>query len=370
MDCGIHLIHELLVECVKTTNVDSTTDRNSVNTQNPILSIKDLRTYFDTRDGTVRAVNGVSLEVFPSETLCIVGESGCGKSVTAMTILGLLPKPPARIESGEIIFDGVDLLKLSEAEMQEIRGNDISMIFQEPMTSLNPVLSVGEQISEAISLHQKVSARAAKNQAIEILDRVRVPDPRQRAGEYPHQLSGGMRQRVMIAMALSCNPKILIADEPTTALDVTIQAQILDLMRGLKKDFGTAIILITHDLGVVAEMGERVMVMYAGGKVEEANIEELFHRPLHPYSKGLMGSIPRLNESLANTGERIRLQEITGMVPSLIETIPGCLFAPRCGFAKDQCRSVAPELTEHRKQHYAACWESARLVTDMSEHIT
>ena len=367
MDCGIHLTHELRVVCAKWHRLDNATDYNTVNSSNPVLSIRDLRTYFDTRDGTVRAVDGVSLDVFPSETVCIVGESGCGKSVTAMTILGLLPKPPARIESGEILFDGVDLLKLSEQEMQEIRGNDISMIFQEPMTSLNPVLTVGEQISEAISLHQKVSTRVARNQAIEILDRVRVPDPRQRAGEYPHQLSGGMRQRVMIAMALSCNPKILIADEPTTALDVTIQAQILDLMRGLKNDFGTAIILITHDLGVVAEMGERVMVMYAGGKVEEASVEELFHRPLHPYSKGLMGSIPRLNESLANTGERIRLQEITGMVPSLIETIPGCLFAPRCGFTTDQCRSVAPELKEHRAQHHAACWESANFATAISE---
>jgi peptide/nickel transport system ATP-binding protein len=209
--------------------------------------------------------------------------------------------------------------------------------------------------------------RAARNQAVEILDRVRVPDPRQRASEYPHQLSGGMRQRVMIAMALSCNPKILIADEPTTALDVTIQAQILDLMRGLKNDFGTAIILITHDLGVVAEMGERVMVMYAGGKVEEASVEELFHRPLHPYSKGLMGSIPRLNESLANTGERIRLQEITGMVPSLIEAIPGCLFAPRCGFTSDKCHSVSPELKEYREQHHAACWESSKFAAAFSE---
>ena len=361
------MTHELRVVCAKWNRLDNATDYNAVNSSNPVLSIRDLRTYFDTRDGTVRAVDGVSLDVFPSETVCIVGESGCGKSVTAMTILGLLPKPPARIESGEILFDGVDLLKLSEQEMQEIRGNDISMIFQEPMTSLNPVLTVGEQISEAISLHQKVSTRVARNQAIEILDRVRVPDPRQRASEYPHQLSGGMRQRVMIAMALSCNPKILIADEPTTALDVTIQAQILDLMRGLKNDFGTAIILITHDLGVVAEMGERVMVMYAGGKVEEASVEELFHRPLHPYSKGLMGSIPRLNESLANTGERIRLQEITGMVPSLIETIPGCLFAPRCGFTTDQCRSVAPELKEHRAQHHAACWESENFATAISE---
>ena len=327
-------------------------------TDSPILQIKDLRTFFDTRDGTVRAVNGVSLELYAGETLCIVGESGCGKSVTAMTILGLLPKPPARIESGEILFQGTDLLKLKEEEMRAIRGNDISMIFQEPMTSLNPVLTIGRQISEVISLHQGVSDRVARDRAVEILDRVRVPDAHQRANEYPHQLSGGMRQRAMIAMALSCNPKILIADEPSTALDVTIQAQILDLMRELRDDFGTSIILITHDLGVVAEMGERVLVMYAGGKVEEASVEELFHYPLHPYSEGLMTSIPRLNESLARDGDRVRLQEIPGMVPSLIEEIPGCLFAPRCSYASEQCEAESPELAEHRKHHYAACWES------------
>ena len=327
-------------------------------TDSPILQIKDLRTFFDTRDGTVRAVNGVSLELYAGETLCIVGESGCGKSVTAMTILGLLPKPPARIESGEILFQGTDLLKLKEEEMRAIRGNDISMIFQEPMTSLNPVLTIGRQISEVISLHQGVSDRVARDRAVEILDRVRVPDAHQRANEYPHQLSGGMRQRAMIAMALSCNPKILIADEPSTALDVTIQAQILDLMRELRDDFGTSLILITHDLGVVAEMGERVLVMYAGGKVEEASVEELFHYPLHPYSEGLMTSIPRLNESLARDGDRVRLQEIPGMVPSLIEEIPGCLFAPRCSYASEQCEAESPELAEHRKHHYAACWES------------
>jgi oligopeptide/dipeptide ABC transporter ATP-binding protein len=327
-------------------------------TDSPILQIKDLRTFFDTRDGTVRAVNGVSLELYAGETLCIVGESGCGKSVTAMTILGLLPKPPARIESGEILFEGTDLLKLDEQDMRAIRGNDISMIFQEPMTSLNPVLTIGRQISEVISLHQGVSDRVARDRAVEILDRVRVPDAHQRANEYPHQLSGGMRQRAMIAMALSCNPKILIADEPSTALDVTIQAQILDLMRELRDDFGTSIILITHDLGVVAEMGERVLVMYAGGKVEEASVEELFHYPLHPYSEGLMTSIPRLNESLARDGDRVRLQEIPGMVPSLIEEIPGCLFAPRCSYASEQCEAESPELAEHRKHHYAACWES------------
>ena len=327
-------------------------------TDSPILQIKDLRTFFDTRDGTVRAVNGVSLEVHAGETLCIVGESGCGKSVTAMTILGLLPKPPARIESGEILFQGTDLLKLEEQDMQAIRGNEISMIFQEPMTSLNPVLTIGRQISEVISLHQGVSDRVARDRAIEMLDRVRVPDAHQRVTEYPHQLSGGMRQRAMIAMALSCNPKILIADEPSTALDVTIQAQILDLMRELRDDFGTSIILITHDLGVVAEMGERVLVMYAGRKVEEASVEELFHYPLHPYSEGLMTSIPRLNESLAEDGDRVRLQEIPGMVPSLIEEIPGCLFAPRCSYASEQCVAESPRLAEHRKQHHAACWES------------
>ena len=328
-------------------------------TDSPILQIKDLRTFFDTRDGTVRAVNGVSLELYAGETLCIVGESGCGKSVTAMTILGLLPKPPARIESGEIFFQGTDLLKLNEEEMRAIRGNEISMIFQEPMTSLNPVLTIGRQISEVISLHQGVSDRVARDRAVEILDRVRVPDAHQRVKEYPHQLSGGMRQRAMIAMALSCNPKILIADEPSTALDVTIQAQILDLMRELRDDFGTSIILITHDLGVVAEMGERVLVMYAGGKVEEASVEELFHYPLHPYSEGLMTSIPRLNESLAGNGDRVRLQEIPGMVPSLIEEIPGCLFAPRCSYASEKCEVESPQLAEHRKQHYAACWESS-----------
>ena len=334
-------------------------------TDSPILQIKDLRTFFDTRDGTVRAVNGLSLELYAGETLCIVGESGCGKSVTAMTILGLLPKPPARIESGEILFEGTDLLKLDEQDMRAIRGNDISMIFQEPMTSLNPVLTIGRQISEVISLHQGVSDRVARDRAIEMLDRVRVPDPHQRVNEYPHQLSGGMRQRAMIAMALSCNPKILIADEPSTALDVTIQAQILDLMRELRDDFGTSIILITHDLGVVAEMGERVLVMYAGGKVEEASVEELFHYPLHPYSKGLMTSIPRLNESLAGDGDRIRLQEIPGMVPSLIEQIPGCLFAPRCSNASEKCEAESPQLAEHRKQHYAACWESSNFAQRM-----
>ncbi len=248
----------------------------------PILEIDDLRTYFHTRDGIVRAVDGVSFKLHRGETLGVVGESGCGKSVTAMSILRLLPEPPAKIESGAILFDGRNLLDLSDAEMRKVRGNEISMIFQEPMTSLNPVLTIGRQISESIVLHQRLSSSAAEEHAVEMLDLVRIPDPRQRIKEYPHQLSGGMRQRVMIAMALSCNPNVLIADEPTTALDVTIQAQILNLMRDLKSTIGAAIILITHDLGVVAEMAERVVVMYAGRKVEEAPVAELFARPLHP----------------------------------------------------------------------------------------
>ncbi|MGI9334255.1 MAG: ABC transporter ATP-binding protein [Gammaproteobacteria bacterium] len=328
----------------------------------PILELRDLRTYFYTRDGIVRAVDGVTFDLKPGETLGIVGESGCGKSVTAMSILRLLPQPPARIESGEILFEGCNLLDLPDREIRQIRGNDISMIFQEPMTSLNPVRTVGGQISEAIALHQGLSERQARERAIEILDRVRVPDARQRAAEYPHQLSGGMRQRVMIAMALSCNPKVLIADEPTTALDVTIQAQILDLMRDLKNDFGTAIILITHDLGVVAEMAERVVVMYAGRKVEEAPVTELFARPLHPYSYGLMGSVPRLSEAAKTHGRRVRLNEIAGMVPSLREEIVGCAFAPRCNYAVERCTVEAPRLEEHRPGHQSACWEADRLM--------
>ena len=327
----------------------------------PILEVDDLRTHFHTRDGVVRAVDGVSFTVNRGETLCIVGESGCGKSVTAMSILRLLPQPPAKIESGEIRFEGRDLLKLSDEEIRGIRGNAISMIFQEPMTSLNPVLTVGRQISESIVLHQGLSETDAETRAGEMLDLVRIPEAKQRLREYPHQLSGGMRQRVMIAMALSCNPQVLIADEPTTALDVTIQAQILNLMLDLKRDLDTAIILITHDLGVVAEMAERVVVMYAGRKVEEAPVDELFKRPMHPYTYGLMGSIPRLNRLAEDDGEEIRLQEIVGTVPSLNQVIPGCAFAPRCDFAVERCHGDAPALEEKRQGHRAACWESTRL---------
>ncbi|MBI1243699.1 MAG: ATP-binding cassette domain-containing protein [Alphaproteobacteria bacterium] len=325
-------------------------------TDTPLLQIDDLRTYFFTADGVVRAVDGVSCSVRSGETLAIVGESGCGKSVTAMSILRLLPSPPARIVSGAVRFQGRDLLDFDDAEMRKIRGNEISMIFQEPMTSLNPVLTIGRQIAETIELHQGWTAAAARQRAIEMLDLVRIPEAARRADAYPHQLSGGMRQRVMIAMALACNPKLLIADEPTTALDVTIQAQILELMADLKRKIGAAIILITHDLGVVAETAQRVVVMYAGRKVEEAPVEVLFDRPRHPYTLGLMGSIPRLGSAAAES--RARLVEIPGIVPKLTQTIAGCAFADRCGYAVDRCRIEAPPLESKAPDHVAACWRS------------
>ena len=324
-------------------------------TATPLLEIEDLRTWFFTSDGVVRAVDGVSYSVAPGETLAVVGESGCGKSVTAMSVLRLLPSPPARIVSGAIRFEGRDLLTASEAEMRKIRGNEISMIFQEPMTSLNPVLTVGRQIAETLELHQGLSAAAAQARAIEMLETVRIPEARRRADEYPHQLSGGMRQRVMIAMALACKPKLLIADEPTTALDVTIQAQILELMLDLKEKVGAAIVLITHDLGVVAETAQRVVVMYAGRKVEEASVADLFARPLHPYTRGLMGSIPRL------AGGAKRLTEIPGIVPRLNQPIVGCAFAERCAFVQPRCRQEAPVFEAKAPGHSAACFESANL---------
>jgi peptide/nickel transport system ATP-binding protein len=324
-------------------------------TATPLLEIENLRTWFFTSDGVVRAVDGVSYSVAPGETLAVVGESGCGKSVTAMSVLRLLPSPPARIVSGAIRFEGRDLLTASEAEMRKIRGNEISMIFQEPMTSLNPVLTVGRQIAETLELHQGLSAADAQRRAVEMLETVRIPEAKRRADEYPHQLSGGMRQRVMIAMALACKPKLLIADEPTTALDVTIQAQILELMLDLKEKVGAAIVLITHDLGVVAETAQRVVVMYAGRKVEEASVADLFARPMHPYTRGLMGSIPRL------AGGAKRLTEIPGIVPRLNQPIVGCAFAERCAFVKDLCRTQAPALEAKAPGHFAACFESANL---------
>jgi peptide/nickel transport system ATP-binding protein len=323
-------------------------------TAEPILEIDDLKTHFFTRDGVVRAVDGVSYNLAKGETLGVVGESGCGKSITALSVLRLVPSPPGRIVGGAIRFEGRDLLTRSEAEMRDLRGNDISMIFQEPMTSLNPVLTIGHQIAETLTLHQGLSRRAALDRAIEMLTLVRIPEAERRIRQYPHQLSGGMRQRVMIAMALSCNPKVLIADEPTTALDVTIQAQILNLMHELKQKLGTAVILITHDLGVVAETAQRVVVMYAGRKVEEAPVEELFAAPLHPYTRGLMASVPRLGAALDD--RRHRLAEIPGMVPSLRGMPQGCSFAPRCRFATERCRADFPPLETARRGHAVACW--------------
>jgi peptide/nickel transport system ATP-binding protein len=320
--------------------------------ETPLLDVRNLQTHFRTPDGVNRAVDGLSFHVNAGETIAIVGESGCGKSVTSMSILRLIPEPPGKI-AGEVIFQGKDLLKLSDREMRAIRGNDVSMIFQEPMTSLNPVLTVGRQIGETLRLHQGLSKQEAEQRSIEMLKLVGIPAPERRVREYPHQLSGGMRQRVMIAMALACNPKLLIADEPTTALDVTIQAQILDLMRDLKHRVGAAIVLITHDLGVVAEVAERVIVMYAGRKVEEAGVVDLFADPKHPYTQGLLGAVPKLGSSL--TGEETRLAEIPGLVPSLKTKIEGCVFASRCPKATDLCRAVPPALEAKAPNHVAAC---------------
>ena len=327
-----------------------------------ILEIDDLRTHFFTQAGVIRAVDGVSYSVRAGETLGVVGESGCGKSVTALSVLRLVASPPGRIVGGAVRFGGANLLDLSESEMEDIRGNEISMIFQEPMTSLNPLMTCGRQIAEAIALHQDLSPRRAMDQAVEMLRRVSIPEPERRVHAYPHQLSGGMRQRVMIAMALSCNPKVLIADEPTTALDVTIQAQILELMRELQETFGTAIVLITHDMGVVAENADRVVVMYAGRKVEEASAKVLFEAPGHPYTRGLLGSIPKLDVAARADPSRNRLDEIKGMVPSLRNLVEGCAFAPRCEFATDQCRAAYPPLVQHRPGHAIACWHADRLL--------
>ncbi len=324
-----------------------------------LLEVEGLSTWFYTRQGIVKAVDSVDFQVASGETLGIVGESGCGKSMTALSLMRLIPDPPGRIVSGSVKLAGRDLLKLSEEEMRGVRGNEISMIFQEPMTSLNPVMTIGRQIAEALVLHRDMDRKAGLNRAIEMLDLVRIPEPAQRSREYPHQLSGGMRQRAMIAMALACNPKLLIADEPTTALDVTIQAQILELIVELQREFSAAVILITHDLGIIAETAQRVIVMYAGRKVEEADVGELFARPLHPYTTGLLGSIPRLDlmrgQTERNTG---RLQEISGIVPALFDLPQGCAFAPRCTKADDHCRRERPAYEQKRTGHWAACWHS------------
>ena len=316
-----------------------------------LLSVRDLKTYFYTDDGVVPAADGVSFDLERGGTIGIVGESGSGKSVTSLSILGLIPQPPGKIVGGEILFEGVDLLKLSEAEMRKIRGNDIAMIFQEPMTSLNPVFTVGYQISETVIRHQGLSKEAAREKAIEMLRLVGIPSPEKRVDDYPHQMSGGMRQRVMIAMSLSCNPKLLIADEPTTALDVTIQAQILDLMRELRKNLGTAIMMITHDLGVIAELVEKVVVMYTGKVAEAADTHAIFKNPKHPYTMGLLASIPRLD------GGEDRLQTIPGNVPVPGHFPKGCGFHPRCPFAEDLCEREMPPAFIVNVGHSAACWK-------------
>jgi peptide/nickel transport system ATP-binding protein len=327
----------------------------------PVLQVDDLQTYFYTRIGLVKAVDGVSFSLPRGETLAIVGESGCGKSVTALSLMRLVADPPGRIVGGAVRLDGIDLLGLDATAMRRVRGKEISMIFQEPMTSLNPVMTIGRQISEALMLHGAALRKRARARTLEMLQLVGIPDPMERVKEYPHQLSGGMRQRAMIAMALACNPKVLIADEPTSALDVTIQAQILELMASLRHKLGTAMILITHDLGVVAETADRVIVMYAGRKVEEATVEELFAQPLHPYTRGLMRSIPRLALMRHGTASAGRLQEIPGTVPALSALPAGCAFAPRCAFASDICRREYPRYEEKRAGHRAACWHSDRL---------
>jgi len=327
----------------------------------PVLQVDNLQTYFYTRIGLVKAVDGVSFSLRRGETLAIVGESGCGKSVTALSLMRLVADPPGRIVGGAVRLDGIDLLGLDATAMRRVRGKEISMIFQEPMTSLNPVMTIGRQISEALMLHGAALRKRARARTLEMLQLVGIPDPMERVKEYPHQLSGGMRQRAMIAMALACNPKVLIADEPTSALDVTIQAQILELMASLRHKLGTAMILITHDLGVVAETADRVIVMYAGRKVEEATVEELFAQPLHPYTRGLMRSIPRLALMRHGTASAGRLQEIPGTVPALSALPAGCAFAPRCAFASDICRREYPRYEEKRAGHRAACWHSDRL---------
>jgi len=319
-----------------------------------LLDVKNLKTYFFTDEGVVRAVDGVDLYIEKGETLGVVGESGCGKSVTALSIMKLIPQPPGRIVEGEIIYDGTNLVTLAPNRMRKIRGKEISMIFQEPMTSLNPVFTVGEQIAEAIRLHEGLGRRDAMAKTVDMLKLVHIPNAERRVKEYPHQLSGGMRQRIMIAMALSCNPKLLIADEPTTALDVTIQAQILDLLNELKSKLRMAVMLITHDMGVIAETAQRVVVMYAAKVAEEAPVADLFKEPLHPYTQGLLRSIPRID--LAATSHR-RLETIPGTVPTLRGDIaPGCRFAPRCPFVKSVCTEKDPVLKEVKPGHKVSCW--------------
>ncbi len=317
-----------------------------------ILELKDLRTWYATQSGIAKAVDGVSFSLGRNRTLGVVGESGCGKSVTALSVMRLVPMPPGYFAGGEILWKGSDLLKLSEEEMRKLRGNEIAMIFQEPMSSLNPVFTCGSQIMEQILIHQDISHAEAKNRSVELLHLVGIPNPAERFAAYPHELSGGMRQRVMIAMALSCNPALLIADEPTTALDVTVQAQILDLIGKLQSDTAMSVMLITHDFGVVAELCEEVIVMYASRIVEKGLVEQIFSNPLHPYTRGLLKSIPRLG------APKERLHVIEGNVPSAVNLPPGCRFAGRCPLADDHCRREQPELALYQPGHEAACWKA------------
>ena len=317
-----------------------------------LLEVRNLQTYFTVREGLAKAVDGVSFQLRRGETLGLVGESGCGKTVSALSILKLLDVPPAAYHGGEIIFNGQDLLKAAEAKMQGIRGNSISMVFQEPMTSLNPVITIGSQITEVLRNHLRLKPAAARRRAIELLGMVGIPSPKRRIDAYPHQLSGGMRQRVMIAIALACNPEVLIADEPTTALDVTIQAQILDLMQELQANLGTSILLITHDLGVIAETADRVAVMYAGLIVEEAGVDAIFNRPAHPYTRGLLRSIPRIDQARRPH----RLTEISGRVPNLFSLPPGCSFIDRCTSVVDRCGHAVPPLVQIETGHWVRCW--------------
>ncbi len=324
---------------------------------NKLLEIADLSVHFHTPEGIARAVDGVSFHLDTGETIGLVGESGCGKSVTSLSILGLIPSPPGKIEGGKIRFDGRNMLDLDEERLRRIRGHQISMIFQEPMTSLNPVLPIGRQVAEPLMVHQGLSRAAAIEKAARWLDYVKIPAAAKRLNDYPHQLSGGMRQRVMIAMAMVCGPKLLIADEPTTALDVTIQAQILSLMLRLKEELAMSLLLITHDLGVVAQMAARVVVMYAGEVVEEAGVADVFDRPFHPYTQGLLKSMPRIGDRIG--GRKQRLNEIPGIVPVLTELIMGCRFADRCPHVFDLCRQTHPQLVEVGDKHQARCWLKA-----------
>ena len=321
-----------------------------------LLEVKDLATHFFTQDGVVKAVDGISYTLAEGEVLGVVGESGCGKSVHALSIMRLVANPPGRIVGGEILFEGENLLNMDDSEMRHIRGNRIAMVFQEPMTSLNPVLTIGRQLTETLELHQKMARREARTRAAELLQTVGIPDAESRLSDYPHQFSGGMRQRVMIAMALSCNPRLIIADEPTTALDVTIQAQILELMRDLAVEFGTAMVIITHNLGVVARYAHRVVVMYAGKIVETGTAHDIYGNPRHPYTIALLNSVPRLDAT-----ERVRLDAIEGLPPDLVDLPQGCSFAPRCKYAYERCTQETPVLVETDTNHTSACWRHDEL---------